>query len=354
MGRPKKVDPKVVIPKIYRCTCCGREFNTPARHFFKAPHSKLWDDNDRYSTVCIDCLNSMFDYYKTRYNEQKALVIICHYLDIPFYFYLYDSIVQKNDKFSLGLYTRIINGKQYEGRTFVDTLMDKRELEINQSEFELEKETKWSKEEIQNRNDAIAIIGYDPFEGYPESDRRFLFNDLIKYFDDDIADDTFKLSMIIQIVNNNYQIWRINVLLSTLDPVSNADDIQKLNKQKTDLVASNDKIAKENEISVKNRSNKDVGKSTLTYLMKDLRKKNFKEAEENFYNQLVSAGSQWAIDMSNKSIKENAMFDENDKEEILQIQRDLVQEKQRALDELEEKYRLLQVEVDELRKRRKR
>ena len=80
----------------------------------------------------------------------------------------------------------------------------------------------------------------------------------------------------------------------------------------------------------------------------------FKEAEENFYNQLVSAGSQWAIDMSNKSIKENAMFDENDKEEILQIQRDLVQEKQRALDELEEKYRLLQVEVDELRKRRKR
>lgn len=335
--------------KTSKCVSCGHEYPNAQNHFLKIPYSSLWANNDNYCPICVKCLNEKFEEYRKLYDEVTAVIIICHYIDVPFYYSIYDNIKKKNNTFKIGLYTRTMNGSQYKNKSFATSLIEKQDIGIDPKDYEITKEIKWSKEEQQNRDDAISIIGYDPFEGYPENDRRFLFNDLIKYFDDDIADDTFKLSMIIQIVNNNHQIWRINVLISTLDPIKDATEIKELNRQKNDLVTANDKIAKENEISVKNRSNKDVGKSTLTYLMKDLRQKNFKEAEENFYDQLRSIGSQWAIDMSNKSIKENAMFDENDKEEILQTQREIIQSIQAQLDDTEEKNRLLQIEIEKLK-----
>ncbi len=91
--------------------------------------------------------------------------------------------------------------------------------------------------------------------------------------------------------------------MSHLDPLKDADSIKTLSDIKNKLVQSNDKIAKENEISVKNRSNKEAGKSTLTKLMRDLREQDFDKAEADYYDQLRSAGTQWAADMSLKAIK---------------------------------------------------
>ena len=110
-----------------------------------------------------------------------------------------------------------------------------------------------------------------------------------------------------------------------------------------------DKIAKENEISVKNRSNKDAGKSTLTYLMRDLRQKDFDKAEADYYDQLRSPGTRWAVDMSITSIKQNGMFDENDKKEVYEMQLDLIDSLNQQLDEAKEKIRLLTKENDRLR-----
>ena len=122
-----------------------------------------------------------------------------------------------------------------------------------------------------------------------------------------------------------------------------------LNEIKNKLVQSNDKIAKENEISVKNRSNKDAGKSTLTYLMRDLRQKDFDKAEADYYDQLRSPGTRWAVDMSITSIKQNGMFDENDKKEVYEMQLDLIDNLNQQLDEAKEKIRLLTKENDRLR-----
>ena len=115
------------------------------------------------------------------------------------------------------------------------------------------------------------------------------------------------------------------------------------------MVQSNDKIAKENEISVKNRSNKDAGKSTLTYLMRDLREKDFDKAEADYYDQLRGVGSQWATDMSIKAIKENGIFDENDKKEIYEMQLDMIAALNKEVDELKEKIRILTLENDRLK-----
>lgn len=211
-------------------------------------------------------------------------------------------------------------------------------------------DVKWSEQDLQNKKYAIEVIGYDPFEDYPEESRKFLFNQLSPYLEDDNnVDDTYKLSQILQIIKNNNQIDICDKKMSILDPLKDADSVKVLNEIKNKLVQSNDKIAKENEISVKNRSNKDAGKSTLTYLMRDLRQKDFDKAEADYYDQLRSPGTRWAVDMSITSIKQNGMFDENDKKEVYEMQLDLIDSLNQQLDEAKEKIRLLTKENDRLK-----
>jgi DNA-directed RNA polymerase subunit RPC12/RpoP len=333
----------------YKCISCGKEFDGAVGKFYKISYSKRWKANDGYAPFCRECVNNLFDEMSRRYKSDKtAFIIICAMLDIPFYHSLFDSIVLNNNVFSPGLYLRMMNNRQYQMKDFSTTLLSD-ELNKTDEKIQDERESKWSTSECRNKNEVIKLLGYDPFEGYDSDDRRYLFSELIKYMDEDVTDDPYKLSQIIQIVNNNNQIRKDDLTISTLDPTKNASDIKVLNEIKAKLVLSNDKIAKENEISVKNRSNKDIGKGTLTFLMRDLREKGFKEAESNFYDQLSSKATQWAADMSLKAIKENSFFDENDGKEIFETQRQLISQLQHDSDDAKEKNRLLLIENEKIR-----
>ena len=245
-----------------------------------------------------------------------------------------------------------MNNRQYATKTFINTLLDKKELGIEAESYDKIKEDNWGLQDLRAKNDVIDIIGYDPFDGYDEQQRRFLFNNIIGYLGEDgIEDDTYKISQIIQLVNNNYQIEQVNRTMAKLNPQINAGDFKDLNSMKKQLVDSNDKIAKENGISVKNRLDKQVGRSTLTYLMKDLREKDIPEAEANYYDQLQSEGSRWAANISFKAIKENGFFDENDEKDMLEIQYKKIQELQTKLDNVEEENRLLLIENDALKEK---
>lgn len=333
----------------YRCLRCGKSWENPIGHFFKSPWSELFEKNSRFAPLCKDCANEMFLSYEKKYGTNTACILMCYKLDIPYYYSLYDSIVKNNNTFSIGLYLRQINGRQYQYQDFSQSVLNG-ELGKTKDDFELAKEVKWSKQDIQNRDYASEIIGYDPFVGYPEEDRRFLFNQLAPYLEDeDVADDAFKLSQILQIVDNNKQIRQCDVKIANLDPIRDANDIKTLNSIKKDLVQSNDKIAKENEISVKNRSNKEVGKSTLTYLMRDLRTKNFDKAEADYYDQLKSPGTQWAENISQKALLDHCLFDENDKKEVYETQLKLIEDLYKQLDDKKEQIRLLLIENDTLK-----
>lgn len=332
----------------YRCLRCGKVLDNPVKQFYKSPWSECFDKNSKYVPLCINCVNEMFSSYEKKYGTNYACIFMCYRLDIPYYYSLYDSIIKNNNNFSMGLYLRQINGRQYQYQDFTQSILNG-ELGKTKDDFEKEKEIKWSKQDIQNRDYAIEIIGYDPFEDYPEADRKFLFNQLSPYLDDeDSADDTYKMSQILQIVNNNKQIHVCDKRIANLDPIKDANDIKSLNTIKRDLVASNDKIAKENEISVKNRSNKDVGKSTLTYLMRDLREKDFDKAEADYYDQLRGEGSQWAISISQKALLDHCLFDENDKREIYETQLKLIDDLYKELDDKKEQVRQLLITVDTL------
>lgn len=344
-------NPSADVPedRKYRCTMCGKETMNPTNRFLKSP-SKLFAGNDGYVHICRDCLNAMFETYKRRYDEVTAVKIGCHILDIPFYNNLYTSLITASDDFAFGKYSRQMNNAQFKGKTFVNTLLDKEELGIEIEAKEKIMEEKWTLPELRAKNDVIDIVGYDPFEGYDVFQRRFLFNNTIAYLQEDgIEDDPYKVSQILQLVNNNYQIDQVNITLAKLDPQQNADEFKALNQMKKSLVDANDKIAKENGISVKNRIDKQAGRSTLTYLMKYLRENGVVEAEANYYDQLQSPGSHWAADMSLKAIKENGFFDENDHKDMFEAQYKKIQELQEKLDKIEEENRLLLIENDELK-----
>ena len=327
---------------------CGAEHKKPSGNFFKIANSEQYLSNGGYSCICVPCVKAMFDKYTMMYKSSKtACVLICHILDIPFYHAIYDNIVANNSDFSIGLYLRQLNNRKYHEQSFCTTLVNN-ELGKSYSDVQGQAESRWTKQEIRNKEDAIAIIGYDPFEGYPITDRRFLFNEIVKYLDEDSADDAFRISQVIQIVNNNNQIRCYDYAISRLDPIKDAEAIRDLNVLKRDLVSSTDKIAKENEISVKNRSNKEAGKSTLTFLMRYLRELNFDEAEADYYSQLSSSSSQWAADMSFRAIKQNCFFDENDKEDIFEMQRSMIESLQKQVDTLTEDKRLLLVKLQEI------
>lgn len=334
---------------VYRCTRCGAEHENPFQKFYRIQYSELYLKNDRYATICNACVKELFEDISRRYHSDRtACIMLCYMLDVPFYHSLFDSIVTNNSIFSIGLYMRQLNNRQYQFKTFAQTILE-RELEKNEKDIRDDKESRWTPQEKRNAEEVVGVLGYDPFDGYPSEDRRFLFSEFIKYLDEDTMEDPYKLSQIIQIVNNNNQIRQYDLRIAQLDPVKDASTIKELNTIKGSLVTSNDKIAKENEISVKNRSNKDVGRSTLTYLMRDLREKDFTQAEANYYDQLRSEGTQWAADMSFKAIKANSFFDENDKEEIFQVQREMIQKLQQQLDDLMEEKRLLVIEMDAMR-----
>ena len=82
---------------------------------------------------------------------------------------------------------------------------------------------------------------------------------------------------------------------------------------------------------------------------KESLEKDFDKAEADYYDQLRGIGSQWATDMSIKAIKENGIFDENDKKEIYEMQLDMIATLNKEVDKLKEKIRVLTLENDRLK-----
>ena len=346
-GRTKAKRPSTKEMKKYTCPRCGMEKTEDM--FYMSKGSMVWDVYDgRVITACKDCMDGRIRVVTERYGERKGVMIACHWVDAPYIDSVYQAVLQKQGNFDFGMYMRTLNGIQYSKKSFITSLLNDSFSEDSAELVRESAEAKWSREEVRNKREVINMLGADPFDGYSASDRRYLFGELAKYLDEDLLDDAFKLSQIVQIVTNNLQIKKCDLQISAMDVSKDADRVKTLNTIKKDLVASNDKIAKENEISVRNRTNKDAGKSTLTYLMRDLREKDFKEAQANYYDQLKSDGTLWAVNMSTQALMQNTMFDENDKQEILMNQREMIQNLQSKLDDKTEECRLLKIENQEL------
>ena len=369
------------------CSACGREL--PLSTGFYSSKSPLFAVDGKIN-ICKECFISNTLNEETGEIDELKFKNLLRKTDFPYYRdnlqsatfqyakehgYVSDDDVKYHGADIIKLYMKNVNSlRQLSTKSFEDSEKDgfiqKRSsvlknadadikmLNTNQKQSknitissDTDKQVKWSEQDLQNKKYAIEVIGYDPFEDYPDENRKFLFNSLSPYLeDDDNVEDAYKLSQILQIIKNNFQIDTCDKKMSQLDPLRDSDSIKTLSDIKNKLVQSNDKIAKENEISVKNRSNKDAGKSTLTYLMRDLREKDFDKAEADYYDQLKSTGTRWAVEISQKAMLDHCIFDENDKKEIYETQLKMIDELNQELDDKKEEIRLLLIKIDELNK----
>lgn len=349
-----------------KCPMCGREQSII--NYYKSK-SQLYKKNDGVMIFCKECVWGLYNKYFTITNDvRNSIYITCLKFDIPFTESEYDGmlkqIVGNSTLHPMKIYMTKINslGAYNNGLTEFDpigiiNINIKKEEDKANSELlslkDIEKNIELTEQDMEVKKDVIRLIGYDPFAGYSKFDQKFLYNELISYLDEDTLDDTFKLSQIIQLVNNNNQVRKIDLVINnmtgdTQSLLANQGEVKSLTATKKSIVESTDKIAKENSISVKNRGDKTAGKSTLTYLMKNYRELGFEDAEQDYYDQKKAYGMKLVADISNKSILEQLQFDENDINDIFLNQKQMIQGLQEKVLDLEEENRELYSKISSL------
>lgn len=304
--------------------------------------------------ICKDCCKRLYQKYYTETQDPKlAMYYSCRKMDIAFINQVYETAWTES-KFDwtgvLGFYMKnygslgTANGWNYSfdnSESVEDTSKD-----VEEAYEKIESANKLTKDEKQAKKDVIQALDEDPFEYLPISDQKYLYKKLLDYFkDEDILEDSYKVSQIIQLVMNNNQIRIFSNELGrlNLNPLDNMDKIKQLNNVIKDIVANNDKIAKENGISEKNKRNQSSGGNTLGALMKTMRTFNFEDAEQDYYDMKKAYGMQQAEIKSLQNIKEQIIFDDQDMDDLVTYQRELIRELQQTnMDKDEEIRRLIE------------
>lgn len=344
------------IKSEYICLCCGNKKNED--DFFVSKWSKVWNDSAKHVLFCKDCLNTLFTEYTNRFkSEETALKICCAYIDVPFYASLYNSIVEKNNFFNIGLYLRQLQMRQYQYKSFQNSIL---EGEFNKTENDIkeERESKWTKKDKQNMNYVISTVGYDPFDdlNMTDSDRKYCFNILSGYCDTDgIKEDGHKLQCVIQLTNLHLQCKKMdesmNQEMLQLNP--NDQKIKIFTSSKKQLLDSIAKIAQDNNISSNYNKNSKQGQNSLTSKMKEMEENSFEEIKVNLFDIKTSEAFKQIADLSNQSIMDQLTFDNNDYTEIIKEQREMIQKFEKDLDSITEENRNLKNKIIDLESKKR-
>lgn len=345
------------------CVKHGNEIDKT--NFYIAGEGSIYEGVGRIP-ICKKCLEKIVNQYYTTYKDYKiALYYTLRKMDVGFDTGTFNGAIKQADTpFGiLGRYMTIrnslgdINNVEI---TFDDGEHPYSDLGSNKDDDNIDilldmPVIRMTEEDYKIRDEVIELLGYEPFEGYSEADQKSLYSDLINYLDDeDVIEDQFLVSQIIQIVINNDQIRKLNFninkyMSSPQTMLSHEGKIKNLSKMKNDIVSSTDKIARENGMTVKARGGGRGKKSSFTLMMQKLRDLDFEEAEVDYYDQKKAYGMQRAADVSMRALAEQIQFDENDINDIIIEQRKMIKEMEDKILDLEEENRLLLVKVAKYR-----
>lgn len=346
-GQKKKESDKIL------CIYHGEELSLN-NNWYQAGSATIWRNAKLGKIpICKACIDKIYiDYYTRSQNIKWSVYKMCEKLDIPFINKIYDGAIQeKNGEWQkvFGAYIKTYNSFSSQNKWEMN-FDNSEEVELDfspTSECDIKGITaKLSNADKRIIKDVENMIGYLPFEGYSDTDQKFLYNDLINYLTEDVVEDQFLVSQFIQISLNNNQINKYNYLISqySSDPkimLENGDKLKSFNNLIKDLSAVNNNIAKENGISAKNKTGNNVNKTSLTGKMKYLAENKFDAMEIDYYSQKKAYGMQVSANISLKAMKEQFSMDENDFYEIIETQRELVKSLQSKVDDLQEENRLL-------------
>ena len=356
MSRKPKVAEKPKVEKAhYTCLCCIKSKSED--DFFTSKWSKVWNESNKKVLFCKDCIQLLMDEYTPRYGERTALIICCALLDVPYYGTLYQSIINHNSFFNVGLYLRQLQMRQHQYKNFSNCITDG-ELLKTEREFKEDIESKWTKRDKQNMNFAISVVGYDPFDdcNMTDNDRKYCFNILAGYCDiDGIKDDGHKIQCVVQITQNQMQVRKLDEMINQELLASHPDEkrIKELTATKKQLQDSIAKLAQDNNLSSAYNNNSNAGKHTLSEKTKEMLTDGYEAIRVNLYDIRTSEAMKQIADLSNASILEQLTLDSNDYSEMIKEQRELITKLQSESDELSEENRMLKNKLIDIENKKK-
>ena len=317
--------------------------------------SPLFIANDLYTHICANCANDLFQEMEVKYEDTKmALIIVCHYLDLYFSEILYEQ-VKDNANFSFGNYCKLLNGQQYKGKTFNNSLTTiiQKGIRTNR-EIRDNVESKWTKSDIKNKNYVISAIGYDCFDddNYSNNNRKFLFNTLADYLTDDVLEDQHKLQQVIIMVKTILQSENIDRIINN-EFKNNLPDYAMLDKMsaiKDKFIRNINAIANENGMSAKSSGKSNKGANTLTNIMKEMQEHGFEEIKVNVVEAKMSASYQEIAQANAKALINELNFTSDEYAQMVATQSETISSLQNQVENLNEEIRLLRAEKKQPRK----
>ena len=334
-----------------RCFCCDDIKHE--REFYSSPNSKIWKMNNHKIPICINCCRALYSEILAAHGKTSAMIAMCALLDWPYVPTTYEAVYEKiRHSATLGHYSRAMNSRlnPWGRATFVDSIVGGNVLTKSPDVVRQEFEERWSKADSINKKSVLSRVGYDPFEGMTQKDRKEGFNVLAGYLDmEGVASDAHRLNAAINLVQTQLQIKHIDESINEItsgDMINSTNimNIKDLMTTRKNAVMVLNSMAKENHFSSRND---DKAKSNFTSKVKELLDNNYEGIKVNMYDINTSESMRQMMDLSHQSIIHN--LDDNDYADIISEQREMIRSMREELDGANEELRLAQNTIIALR-----
>lgn len=371
-GNIKEVDDKIII---FACPRCGET----SKNAFYPSYNKI-NKVSKKIIYCKKCINEIYtEALMLLKNDKMAIINICQILNIPFDERVFNSCKELEDEESkknliesyiekISIYKDIyeignsyLDGDSFLVRDSIITLDDYKQYQEDiDKQKEYLKQSKKTDEAIKrNREDVIRIVGADPFGAYPEDDAAELYASLLDFLDEDIDPPRFLLNIYIEIIKNFYLLDKINeeMLIQTSDSenlFANAKQIKTLNDTKTNIQNTINKIAADNQISLKTAKDKGDKTKKFTYIIRKLMEyEDLDDVKSNVFDVKTSKAMAEVEKQSFGNMISQLNIEENDYINVLANQRDRIAELESELLKIKEKNRAKTKRISKLEERLK-
>ena len=324
------------VGKKYTCVHHGKELVED--NYYMVNKGSIFKGMDRLP-VCKECVKKIYlnYYHQNGKDVTQSVFLTCRKLDLKFDLSTCQASMDRangigEDAFQwyIQMYNSLSQLTQPASFDDSDGIQEKGSFEdvVNK----IQSSTKLDGEDKKNRAQIKKRLGYDPFADSGLNDFQLArsYTELIGWLDsdEDLADDPFKMNIVLQLINTNLQIKQIDLFIGLLSGniinfQENMAMLSTLNNTKSKLVDSATKIYKENKWL---SSDGGTTKNKLTVMMKRYREMGF-NADGDYFDMVTAQSVKTIMDLSNKSIAEQLDFGDAEIKEMFLTQRKLIQDK---------------------------
>jgi hypothetical protein len=345
----------------------GNALSLNNRNYYKANQGSIFAGLGLVP-ICKKCLISIYmKYYNDNHKDPlKALFFTCRRIDVKFDLKNAASSLKKINESEnqsidahIGNYMGQMNGFKtglgnynFDGS---DELRDDATVEAMLKDMAVK--GKLSTIDKRNMSDIKKKVGHDPFEGYGYEDYQLakMYQELVLYLeDDDLVNDSYKMNIILQIININQQIRHYDICLSLVNnnhsaSRDNVGESATYISQKTKLSDTVVKIIKENKWITSDTT----GKSKLSGKMKRYKDYGYDEIAVDYSKILTSKPVKAVLDASNESIIKTLNFGDDSAKEVIRLQTETNNNLRNENMKLKEQVREIAIELRDEKKENK-